>query len=166
MYRVEFQARLAPHVHGCAWMKDEKLEKCRIKGTCDFDPNSRDLKELKDEYVICELQEDEDFRKTVKELQTHKCSKTCKKKGPHCRFGFPRLPSNNTLISIPINKDNEEEKEELKKAKEIVQKMRSYLESEEFDQDLKLEEILEKLKVQPDAYERALLISERGSKLF
>ena len=74
-------------------------------------------------------------------MQSHKCSKTCKKKGPQCRFGFPRLPSNKTLISIPTNKDDKDEMENLKFAKEITKKMQSFLDSENFDENLKLEEI-------------------------
>ena len=109
LYRIEFQARLAPHVHGCAWMKEEMFDKCRIEGKPDFDPNSDKLKTLIDEFVTCELPLEEDLRITVQELQTHKCTKNCKKKGPQCRFGVPRLPSKKTLVSIPINKDNEEE---------------------------------------------------------
>ena len=26
LYRVEFQNRLAPHIYGCAWMKDDEIE--------------------------------------------------------------------------------------------------------------------------------------------
>ena len=90
-------------------MKEEMFEQCRIEGKLDFDPNSDKLKTLIDEFFTCELPLEEDLRITVQELQTHKCTKNCKKKGPQCRFGFPRLPSKKTLVSIPINKDNEEE---------------------------------------------------------
>ena len=32
MYRVEFQNRLAPHIHGCAWMKKGEIEPFYIQG--------------------------------------------------------------------------------------------------------------------------------------
>ena len=31
IHRVEFQGRLEPHIHGCAWMKDEVIESCFIE---------------------------------------------------------------------------------------------------------------------------------------
>ena len=43
MYRVEFQARLAPHIHGCAWMRKEVFEDCLIEGTHEFNTKSDDL---------------------------------------------------------------------------------------------------------------------------
>ena len=39
LYRVEFQARLAPHIHGCAWMKKEMIEPCQIEGSFNYDTN-------------------------------------------------------------------------------------------------------------------------------
>ena len=57
--------------------------------------NQPEVNILIDEHVTCEVPEDPELRKTVQELQTHTCTKTCKKKGPECRFGFPRLPSKN-----------------------------------------------------------------------
>ena len=37
VYRVEFQARLPPHIHGCAWMKDEKIKEYFIGETANYD---------------------------------------------------------------------------------------------------------------------------------
>ena len=36
------------------------------------------------------------------------------RKGPECHFGFPKLPCDETIISIPIDKANENEIEEFK----------------------------------------------------
>ena len=86
-YRVEFQGRLAPHIHGCAWMKDEEIEKCFIDGTADY--NKDKVSTLIDRFVTCEIPKDQTLKNIVDSVQTHTCSKTCRKKGPDCRFGFP-----------------------------------------------------------------------------
>ena len=87
VYRVEFQGRLAPHIHGCAWMKDEEIEKCFIDGTADY--NKDKVSTLIDRFVTCEIPKDQTLKNIVDSVQTHTCSKTCRKKGPDCRFGFP-----------------------------------------------------------------------------
>ena len=97
--------------------------------------------------------------------QSHKCTKTCRKKGPDCRFGFPRMPSNKTLVSLPVNKSDEEEQEKFKSGKAKLEKMRAYLENEECSNDKSLEEILKDLEIPPKAYENALKVSERGKQI-
>ena len=88
LYRVEFQNRLAPHIHGCAWMKNDAIEPYLEKNSSDYDQNK--ITDLIDKFVTCELPEDNDgLRSTVEDLQSHKCTKTCRKKGPECGFGFP-----------------------------------------------------------------------------
>ena len=165
LYRVEFQARLAPHIHGCAWMKEEKIKHCQIEGTFEYDTKSKNLQKLIDEFVTCELPDDEGLRQTVQELQSHKCTKTCTKKGPDCRFGFPKLPSKKTFVSIPVNKDNTEEMEKFKKGKKILAEMKTYLSSKEFNKDLSLDDILIHLNIDGKKYEEALAMSERGKQV-
>ena len=80
MYRIEFQARLAPYIHGCAWMKDKEIEKCYIEDTPDYD--KKKVSTLIDKFITCELPENETLRDIVDKVQTHTCSKTCRKKGP------------------------------------------------------------------------------------
>ena len=67
--------------------------------------------------------------------QTHTCTKTCRKKGPECRFGFPRLPSNKILITDPVARDNKVAFEELKESKETLKKMRAFLDRDQFKED-------------------------------
>ena len=83
-------------------MKDDEIEPYRIENSAEHKLDK--LPDLIDEFSSCELPEEPKIRKTVLDLQTHKCSKTCRKKGPECRFGFPRLPSKRTIIAIPIGK--------------------------------------------------------------
>ena len=165
MYRVEFQARLAPHIHGCAWMRKDMFKDSLIEGTFEFNTESENLQKLIDRFVTCELPEEPKLRATVVELQTHKCTQTCWKKGPKCRFGYPRLPSNETLISIPIDKTNDEEKKKLKDSKAILTEVRDYMSREEFDKNQTLEEILKSLRIKSEEYHNALRISERGKQV-
>ena len=77
-----------------------------------------------DQHVTCQIpNNDPKLKKLVEDLQKHKCTHTCKKKGPDCRFGFPRLPSNRTLVTEPINKNNESEMEDYKEGKAILKQM-------------------------------------------
>ena len=48
---------------------------------------------------------DEKLNNLVKEVNIHKHSKSCQKGSNPCRFSFPRLPSNRTLISNPISEE-------------------------------------------------------------
>ena len=67
----------------------EKLISCEIP---QAGPEDGKLKELK---------------KKVLELQTHKHTGTCTKRGTTCRFGFPRYPSDKILISEPAGNKGE-----------------------------------------------------------
>ena len=72
---------------------------------------------------------------------------------------------NETLISLPIDKDDKDAVKQLKYNKEIVQKMKSYLKSDDFNKDLTLEEILKHLDIDGDEYQQALTMSERGKQV-
>ena len=43
---------------------------------------------------------------TVKEVNIHKSTKSCQKVNNPCRFSFPRLPSDKTLISNPLPEED------------------------------------------------------------
>ena len=121
-YRVEFQMRGLPHIHGVAWMEKKFLEQYMKEDEFDYDLDK--LPELIDQFVTCEIPEDTFIKKLVEELQSHSHSKTCKKKGSFCRFDYPKLPSNRTLIARPKDKDdNDESSMSLSKVKEIKKKV-------------------------------------------
>ena len=42
----------------------------------------------------------------VEQVQIHHHTKSCYKKGKGCRYGFPKLPSNRTIIAQPIQEEN------------------------------------------------------------
>ena len=130
-----------------------------------FEYKTGKITELIDQHISCKLPEDKELCKLVKDLQTHKCSKTCRKKGPKCRFGFPRLPSTETLIAEPVDNSNEDEVEEFKQGKAILQKVTEYIESENFNQAESLSKILLNLGIKGDDYKRALKKSDRGKQV-
>ena len=78
-------------------MHDAETKPYRIEGSAEY--NEVRLPHQINRFVTYQIPETETERRIVLELQSQKCTKTCKKKGPECRFGFPRLPSNETVFS-------------------------------------------------------------------
>ena len=53
-YRVEFQARGLPHIHGVAWIEQKFLrEKLKIEG--DFCDNLNKVRDLADRIISCQI---------------------------------------------------------------------------------------------------------------
>ena len=77
------------------------------------------------------------------------------KKGTSCRFDFPKLPADETIVSTPVDKDTEQGKFDLKKSKEIKDKVKAYLQSEQFDEKKELSEILRDLDIPPEEYKKS-----------
>ena len=122
-YRVEFQARGLPHIHGVLWLDDEETKNLLTDNkTFDLD-KEKEFTAFANKWTTCELPEDEVLRKKVKSVLFH-THKYCKKKTGHCRFGFPKLPSKRTLIARPNpeNWDEETLKEKRLKLKKFCQK--------------------------------------------
>ena len=179
-FRVEFQLRGLPHIHGVGWLKTILLKNCLDKSgtfiiTDDNNDFNEDLIKLIEEWISCSKStEDDDLNKIVKEVQVHKhTKKSCLKRGDGCcRFGFPRPPSNKTLISRPINEiypelDEEAQQGLLDDAKKMMADVKNALnelddDCEEYDNDL--ERFLdEKCNVQDiDYYHKLLQISVSG----
>ena len=77
MYRVEFQNRLAPHIHGCAWMQDSEIDDFRLDGTVTYDEEK--LPSLIDKYVSCELPDDPQFKNPWKVSKSRVAQKLVRK---------------------------------------------------------------------------------------
>ncbi|KAJ8388010.1 hypothetical protein AAFF_G00148010 [Aldrovandia affinis] len=105
LFRVEFQARGSPHIHMVVWIED-------APGVQDPE-DCPDVIEFIDRYITCQMPDekaDPELHKIVSEVQIHSRnhSKTCRKGNVSCRFGFPRLPMDKTIIaSAPWNDDED-----------------------------------------------------------
>ena len=100
-YRVEFQQRGSPHIHMLVWIENAPtLEK----------NSEEEIVQFVDKHITCSVDDAESAH--LVELQTHKHSKTCRKKRKAiCRFGFPLRPLPETMLLYPV----EEEVEQFKK---------------------------------------------------
>ena len=187
-YRVEFQLRGAGHIHGVLWVDVPTLEKkdTKLEGLQEImtklrtstplnDKDKNTTAHFVDKFVTCSLTDYKDLTERVKEVQTHSHSgnpkkKTgCYKKGSSCRFGYPRFPSEQTIIAQPLKKkDNENDKEfedRKHKMKEILTKVKRILEDLKADElnDVEIKDILKKANVNKAQYDEALASSNTGS---
>ena len=181
-YRVEFQQRGMPHIHGVLWLK-ESLIKDIINENKQFDLEKVDENgnnlfiKFVDEWTTCRLPKDNiELRNQVLAVNTHlKCTASCKKKSNKCRFNFPRFPCKKTIIAKPLDSNLTEEektvkvekaKVNLKIVKENLDKLTeeddAFYENMEFDDSIHY--FIENVCGIPYAeYEQALSISERGN---
>ena len=162
-YRIEFQMRGMAHIHGVLWLEEDIIKSVKQKGTNDFDEEKLCL--LIDTLISCERPSSGFLKKVVDEVQTHHHSKTCKKYGDTCRFGYPRLPSKKTLISkpLPAEMDETEKTKKIQDLKSVLAKVKKELEREDLDENITLDDMLEQLDIPYKKYEEALKTSERGS---
>ncbi|XP_024116598.1 uncharacterized protein LOC112138269 [Oryzias melastigma] len=103
-YRVEFQHRGSPHIHCLFWVEGAPVfEKDDDKTVCDF----------VDKYISAQIPDQHkqpELYKKVTEVQKHswKHTRTCfKTVNSGCRFGFPKPPCRNTMISRPFEEETE-----------------------------------------------------------
>ena len=139
-FRVEFQMRGAGHIHGVLWLDMTVIDKMfpGINAVMEKLQTGEKLLQSEqgtagsfvDAFISCST-DIEGVSDIVKEVQVHHHTKTCYKKGQDCRFGFPRLPSDRTLIAQPLDKaDFESErafKSEIKSRQAILGRVREIL---------------------------------------
>ena len=127
-YRVEFQQRGSPHIHMLVWVENAPT----------LESNSEEeIVQFVDQYLTCS----KDNEKTAHliNLQSHKHSRTCRKKGkPICRFGFPLPPLPRTMLLHPLEENVDKYK---KKNAELQKAMNECNENEE----MSFEEFLENI---------------------
>ena len=104
-------------------------------------------------FISCSLQ-DENVSHIVKEVQIHNHSKTCRKYGSKSRFGFPKYPSEHTIVAQPLVEDDFPSKSDLDKHQKMLQsvleKVRNILEdieSRKKDDKLFAQHLLEKITI-------------------
>ena len=170
-YRVEFQARGMPHIHGVAWICPKYLENQGLTGyLCDLSEN--DLVTLVDKLVTCEVPneyEESSLHKIVKEVQMHQHTQSCLKRNGICRYGFPKLPSKKTILAKPLPKemDAEKKKKLLDLAKTTISKAKSLLEDANLNESMTLEQFVEAIdpELTVNEYMRHISITEKGTTL-
>ena len=158
-FRIEFQMRGMPHIHGVLWLQGDDIQKCLVdKDSYEFDTDK--VPDFIDTIISCSSEgEDLEVNKIVNEVQKHHHIRSCQKKNNVCRFGFPKPPSDETIIAKP---DKDINKKEMKKYKEIMTKVKQKLESPDLNENMDLKSFLKDLDIKPDDYKKALQISERG----
>ena len=164
-YRTEFQARGSPHIHCVLWLEDwvlsSNVEKF-VRGEYDEDLVIRFI----DEAISCSLNNENDkVNLLVRQLQNHKHTKTCRKYGTTCRFGFPKLPSDETLIAKPLSDElpEDEKTQLLEKSQSILKRVGELLQDEDLNEEKSLAEFLEDAGIDYDDYKKAIRISENRS---
>ena len=162
-----------PHLHGVFWLSEEKLKTYKNE---NGDYKDEILPNLIDEFIsVSTNTKDEDLNELVREVNTHKHSKSCqkgnaKKDDRYCRFSFPKLPSNYTLVARPLSEETLGKELYNKKrndAKIILEKVKNRLleMSKEELKTAKLEDILNHVGLSSEVYHNALKIAERGATI-
>ena len=181
-YRVEFQVRGAAHIHGVLWLDLNKLNNDipNISNTLNKLTNNEELNQ-EEETVISQfvnkfvtVDSDTSIRNIVKDVQKHNHTKTCRKGGQkHCRFGFPRLPSKETLLAKPLKKEDFstewEFKNKIKELEETLETIKLAIEclisSGKELESFSIIDILNYANVTEPEYYEALRYSAKGIKL-
>ena len=153
-YRVEFQQQGSPHIHGLFWIKNAP----EYGKDCE-----EDIITFVDSYVSCTANSNE--LTDLVNLQRHRHSKTCKKKGHNvCRFNFPLAPMPRTMILEPLSETDLEEKE-ADKLKNDLGQIRSLLDSLKADETMNFVEYLGKLDLSEKQYLKTIRFSLKHSTL-
>ena len=175
-YRIEFQLRGMPHVHGIGWFSKDIVEKY-INQDGSFKEN---VSQLVEKWVSVSLQNDDtDLNDLVQKVQVHKHRRSCLKQQniydqstskekkllleESCRYGFPKPPSEKTIIA-DLSPDDIPEKE-LEIYENVLKKVRNKLSNIKIDEeDMSLDEFLKSIDMegQHDLYYKALKVSKRG----
>ena len=161
-YRIEFQQRGSPHAHGVVWIKDAP------------DPETdspQTIAAFVDRYVSCELPSvalDPELHSLVNQLQRHTHTASCKKKGNHCRFNFPRPISSETVVSSTSPSESTNEVPTLIKdtAKETLCAIKTYLQETDGVENLTYEEVLRGCKIAKGVYQQSLKVSSDNTTVF
>ena len=99
--------------------------------------SEEEIIEFVDQYLTCSS--DNEKTANLVNLQSHKHSRTCRKKGkPICRFGFPLPPLPKTMLLYPLEENIDKYK---KKNVELQKSMNECKENE----DIPFDEFLEKI---------------------
>ena len=155
--KIEFQMRGTPHAHCLVWVKDApKIDKNSDEEVCQFI----------DKYITAVLPGTRESlshdKKLMLRLQQHSHSDYCRR-NKKCRFGFPKAPSQKTVISRKPENDCAEVM--IDNAKDVLKKVQDELSSNDSGLYDTVEELLFAAGVGTDTYARCLMISARGPNI-
>ena len=154
-YRVEFQHRGSPHIHGLFW----------IKNAPHYEKNTdEEITQYIDSIISCSSNEK---KQKYIDLQIHKHSKTCIRKIANkkkCRFGAPWPPLDKTQILYPLQTDEIHNKEKYSKIYDDINKFiqRKY-KNKDF---IQFEQMLTELNIPYKTYILALRSTIKKRKIF
>ena len=178
-YRVEFQVRGAGHIHGVLWLDTDALSKSfpglditfsKLKNNEKLtDSDKRSCTMFVDQFITVSLQND--LKPIIEEVQIHRHSRSCRKYGTRCRFGYPRFPSKETILAQPLDKtlfpSESAYKRKLTFLKDILSTVKETLESleEKFpkQENISILDVLNASKVSEKDYYEALSVSACGT---
>ena len=154
-YRVEFQHRGSPHIHGLLWIENAPhYEK----------HNDNEIIKYVDSIISCATNKE---NKKYIDLQLHKHSKTCIKKKnskKQCRFGAPWPPLNTTQILYPLDEHHLQNKELYSKLYNDINKfIQLKYKNKEF---INFDQILNELNMSYETYILALRSTINKKKIF
>ena len=149
-YRVEFQQRGSPHIHMLVWIENAPTLETH---------SEEEIVQFVDQYLTSNT--DNEKTANLVGLQSHKHSKTCRKKGkPICRFGFPLPPLPRTMLLYPLEENVDKYK---KKNTELLKAMNEYKDNV----DMTFEEFLENIaKMDFEDYIKCIRSSLKAPKVF
>lgn len=149
-YRTEFQHRGSPHIHMLVWIKDAPVY---------GDDPVEDVIAFIDKYVSCSSDVPENVQSYIN-LQKHKHSKTCRKKGKAiCRFGFPHAPMSETRILEPLEGNIDEYKNKFTKIQKALNEFTDPC-------NISYEDFLKFIEMSEDEYLKCIRSSLHSPKVF
>ena len=150
-YRVEFQQRGSPHIHMLMW-----IENAPIYGKSP----DIEISNFIDKHVSCSKHGSNQLRELIS-IQTHKHSKTCRKKGKAiCRFGYPIPPMKKTCVLTPLDPDLRCQYTDL------LQKIKQTLVDMKEGIDISFDTFLKQMETNEDEYINCIKSSIDSPKLF
>ena len=156
-YRVEFQQRGSPHIHGLFWVKKApQYEKSSSEENVNF----------VDKYITCQKSDSSNEMEELINLQTHRHAKTCKKTGQKvCRFNFPVPPMSKTTILTPFDCSCFDEQNK-KIIKQNAEEIKELLDNRKYGETISFEDFLNKLQLTEDNYILAIRNTLKRATLF
>ena len=151
---------------GVAWISPDYLKDMQIEGNL-CDAVEENLIKLLESLVSVELpDENDDLLNIVGTVQRHDHTKSCLKKHGRCRYGFPKLPSEKTILAKPLEEpDLEKRNKKIEAAKSTLNKAMELLNNPDLDENMTLDDFVEKIGVTKEEYMDHISITEKGTTI-